>query len=89
MIATDVPNRAYAHHKLIYHAAQIDSVVRALGITMVVVVNSEWSSSYREHVARLFPRLHEWEYAAVYRVNTADSLRTRGTANESPRAVPP
>jgi hypothetical protein len=65
--ATDLPQRAYGHYKLVSSAEEIPALVERLGIDWIVVDDQEWPPEYRELVASRYALVREWPFGAAYR----------------------
>ena len=65
--ATDLPQRAYGHYKLVSSADEIPALVERLGIGWIVVDDQEWPPAYRDLVASRYTLVREWPFGAAYR----------------------
>jgi 4-amino-4-deoxy-L-arabinose transferase-like glycosyltransferase len=68
MLATDLPNEAFAYYKLVHTAADIDPVVRQLHVNYVIVDDKEWPDEYKDEVARRYTKRFVGAHSAVYEV---------------------
>ncbi|MFL5613842.1 MAG: ArnT family glycosyltransferase [Gemmatimonadaceae bacterium] len=75
MLATDVPNPAYAYYRVVHGPEDLDPVIRQLHIRYVVTDDAEWPREYCAVVDRLYAKRFTGAHSIVYEVGLKTALQ--------------
>ena len=70
-LATNPPNRVYAHDVARLFPGGLEEAVDELDIRYIIWDAAEWDQDTRELLEERYTRLHAWEFGSVYRVRGA------------------
>ena len=67
-LATDPPNRAYAHDIVEHFPGGMDEAVQRLGVRYIIWDSAEWPSEMREELASRYREVQSWHFGAAFEV---------------------
>ena len=68
-LATDPPNRAYAHDIIGHFPGGLDEAIQELGVRYVIWDSAEWRPELREELRLRYREVHSWQFGAAFEVD--------------------